>query len=357
MSPISLRPDYSSRPANSSAVRPLIRSAIVEVRVGPQAAANEARRLWPNDRATHELIERGGVVPTATTTSNVPTSTIVASLVPLLGPVSAAGAILARCLNLSFGEAAAINVPGIIPSASGVSFIGQGGPFPIKQLSFSTAGPLTPKKLALGTVLTRELFEGSSAEAVIAAVLAADLSLGIEAILFDAAAADTVRPAGLKNGVTALTADAGTGVDAMFNDMATLGAAVAAVAGLNYCYVMSPRQAIKAQLRKSQNEFPFPVYASAALADKCVCALGFTALAVAGDTAPRIELSRQAAVHMEQDNPLQISTSGTPNVVASPVQSLFQQDLIGVRLITDISWALRGTGTTAGFAWINTVNW
>jgi hypothetical protein len=209
-----------------------------------------------------------------------------------------------------------------------------------------------PKKLGCGVAFTRELVEHSSAEAVITNVIAADLSLIIDSVLFDATAADTTRPAGLKNGIGATAATAGATIDSMFADMANLAAIVSAQGGMNLCFIASVKQAIKMQLRKSQNAFPFPVYASAGLADGCVAALAFDALCVAGDTEPRFEFSPNAVFHMEDTAPLQISTAGP--VIASPVQSMYQQDLIGLRVITDLTWGLR---STTGFAYITAVNW
>jgi hypothetical protein len=259
--------------------------------------------------------------------------------VPLLGPLSAVGNIFKRCLNLSFGGASAINVADVTASGAGVSFITQGSPFPIRQLSF-VSEQLTPRKIALGTVATRELVEGSDAEAVLSRVLVADLSLGLESVLFDATASDATRPAGLKYGIAALTADTGTDVTAMFNDLAALAASVAVVGGMNFGYIASPKQAAKIALRKSANNFPYPIYASSALPDKQVCALAFNALAIAGDALPRIETSKTSTLHMDS-SPAPLSATGTPNTISAPISSLYRQDLIGLRLIADISWVLR----------------
>jgi len=311
-----------------------------------------ARSRFPDDRALIEWLERGASSIT-TTTGSVFAGTVVNTLVPLLGPLSAAGNIFKRSLNLSFGTAAVINIPEATPSGTGVSFIGQSAPFPIRQLSFS-AEPLVPRKVALGSVATRELYEAPGAEALLANVLAADFSLGLESVLFDTTASDTTRPAGLKYGISAIAADTGTDITAMFNDLSNLAAVVAAVGGLNFGYIASPKQAVKISLRKSTNNFPYPVFSSAALPDKQVACIAFDALAVAGDNMPRFETSKSATVHMEQSTPTALSTVATPNTVAAPISSLYQQDLIGTRLIADISWTLR---SASGFAWINAVNW
>jgi hypothetical protein len=308
-----------------------------------------AQQLHPNDRAVQDWLTRATSTVTSTATSGISTQTIVNTLVPLLGPTGAAANIFKRCVNLSLGTAAAISLPLIIASGAGVAFINQGSPLPVRQLSFS-ANPIGPKKLGFNVVMTRELAEGSSAEPLISAVIAADLSLGIESILLDATAADTTRPAGLRNSISTLTADVGTGIDAMFNDLASLAAAVATVGGLNICFIASPKQAIKIALRKSQNAFPFPVYASSALADKMVCALAFDALAVIGDAEPRVEVNKTGAMVMN-DVGTEMVTGG---VVGTPILSLYQQDLLSLKIIADLNWQLRSSN---GFAYITSVNW
>jgi len=60
----------------------------------------------------------------------------------------------------------------------------------------------------------------------------------------------------------------------------------------------------------------------------------------------QIDVSEEAEIHMD-DAPLEISS-------ASPVSSLWQQSLIGCRLVAEIAWAWRGP---AGAAYIDGVNW
>ena len=90
----------------------------------------------------------------------------------------------------------------MVASGSGVAFIAQGSPIPIKQ--FSTSGvTLTPQKIAMGVAFSRELIEHTNAETMVRALLAENLSLGLDNILFDANPADGTRPQGLRNGVAA----------------------------------------------------------------------------------------------------------------------------------------------------------
>src|SRR6266699_6345189 len=63
-----------------------------------------------------------------------------------------------------------------------------------------------------------------------------------------------------------------------------------------------------------------------------------------GDT-PNFSISDQAILHMEDTSPVQIGTVATPPTVAAPARSLWQTDSIAIRMIMDINWAMRRTGS------------
>jgi hypothetical protein len=77
-------------------------------------------------------------------------------------------------------------------------------------------------------------------------------------------------------------------------------------------------------------------------------------MVVQGDT-PRFDVSDQATLHFEDTTPLQISTSGSPNVVAAPVRSMFQTDSLALRMILPMNWAIRRL--PAPVAWVTGVTW
>jgi hypothetical protein len=353
--------DLTNRIEAERRTRPLVR-AICAMGEDPfherHNAMEIAKARWPNDRATVVTIEKAAVVPTSATTIGY-TSTAVPDLVNLLGPLSCGGAIFSRSLQFSFKGATSILIPTVTASPSGVGFIGQGAPIPMRQMNFS--GPtMTAKKLALGYAMTRELFEGSNAEAITRANTSECLSLGIDALLLDATAADTLRPAGLRSGVTATTATViGTPVltasDAMFKDLSNLAAAVAPIAGsqFNIIFVASPGEAVKIALR-TNSSFPYEVFSSAALASGTVLCLAVNALAVAADPSPQFSVSKTTAYHSEDTTPLAIANAGA---VAAPVFSAFQDDLVAVKLIQDLNWALRVATPSAAVAWTQSVIW
>ncbi|MDE5440528.1 hypothetical protein GWG65_03495 [Bradyrhizobium sp. CSA207] len=346
---------YTDRLQSERRSRPLYRGIVALARVDSVHAAEFAKSTWPGDRATVETIQKSAVIPTSTTTSGLAV-TGVPDLVSIIGPMSAFGAVASRAIQLALDGANSILVPTVTASASGVAFVAQGSPFPVRQYSFD--GPtLTAKKLALGAVMTRELFEGSNAPTLVKAKLSEDLSLGVDSLFLDAVASDTVRPAGLRNNVNATAATAGGGQEAMIKDLANLAAAIAplAVSQSNIIFLAAPGEATKISIR-TNGTFAYPVFATAGLASGIVLALATNCLAVAGDAAPRFEISRNAVMHMDDSATAvaQISTVGTPNSVAAPLLSTYQQDAVAVRFIFEMNWALRASGA---IAWTQAVTW
>ena len=171
--------------------------------------------------------------------------------------------------------------------------------------------------------------------------------------MLDAVAGSATRPAGLRNGISAITA-ATAGSEAMFTDIGALVNAVAPVSGGDIVIVAAPAQWAALMLKSGSLPAPFPILYSAGLSDGDVVAIALPALAIAMDDSPRIEVSENALLHFEDTTPLQIGTAGSPNTVAAPALSLFQVDAIGLRIIWRATWGLR---STSGLAHITGANW
>jgi hypothetical protein len=131
----------------------------------------------------------------------------------------------------------------------------------------------------------------------------------------------------------------------MVSDLAALAAAVAPVGGTQIAFVAAPGEALKIALRSTGS--PPLVLASNGLAAKTVMAVALNALVVAIDPEPRFSVSKDAVYHAEDTAPEPISG-------ANPVRSLWQTDTVGLRLMLDISWALRAPGSVA---WVAGVTW
>ncbi len=311
------------------------------------------RENWKDDKDALSIAQKGAVVPASTSGVTPFNQTSISNLISLLGPGAASRAIFAASLNVSLDNSYGLTVPTMTASGTGVSFVGEGSPLKVRQYAFS--GPtLTPKKVGFISHYTRELFKASNADTLIRALLIENLSVGLDTILLDATAADTTRPAGLRNGVAATTATAGGGTAAMVGDLANLASAVAPVANGQIVFVASAKQAVKINLMRTW-ALPYPLLSSAGLEDGVVLALAANALAVSGsDDPPKIAVSSEAVMHTEDGSPAAFSTVGTPNTVAAPLRSLFQTDTIALRLLADVNWALRASGAVA---WTQSVTW
>jgi hypothetical protein len=71
------------------------------------------------------------------------------------------------------------------------------------------------------------------------------------------------------------------------------------------------------------------------------------------DSVPALSASKETLLHMS-DSPANIGVAGSPNVVAAPSQSMFQSDLMALKIRLAASWALRDP---RGLAWLTTTAW
>jgi hypothetical protein len=227
--------------------------------------------------------------------------------------------------------------------------------------------------MAVITVFSREISEHSvpAIEGVLREAIQEDTAVSLDSVLLDANAATTVRPAGILNGVAALTATAGGGFTALVGDIKQLtGALITGTQGhiRKPAWLMNPQQTNSAGLIAAPGvgAFPFrdeiqqgrlqgyPIIDSGTVPLGTVILVDAADFVTVGGEAPRFEVSDQATLHFEDTTPLDIGTPGTPPVVAAPVKSLWQTDSLGLRLILPINWTLRRTGI---IAWVQGVTW
>jgi hypothetical protein len=346
-----LRPDRDA--VRSASIRSFTRAVCASLLASDArgtASADEVMfRHWPNDNDAG-LVLRAATNPATLTTpawAGALGYTATADLLSSLAPASAGTALLKRCLTLNWDSAAAIKVPAINAAASYASFVGEGAPIPVAQ--FTTGGiTLSPRKFAVLTMFSREMFQYSTPtiETLVSLALRESVGLALDAALFSNSAGDTVKPPGLLNGISATTpSTASPLVEAMTEDIATLSAAVATVSGnAPIVLIMAPRQAAFARLRIEADNFE--IFASTALADKTIIALATNALASVVDPQPRFDTSIESAVHMD--------TAPQPGIANAVTVSAFQADLISLRLRFDVNWGLR---SASGIAFISNTAW
>jgi HK97 family phage prohead protease len=338
----------------------------------------ETRPQYSGDdtKVSCELVLRAPSAPAMTTVTGWAAELVQTrweGLMPLLLAQSIMPRLAAKGLSLSFGATGRIIIPtrSRTPSLAG-SFVGEGLAIPVRQGAF-TSQTLTPKKLAVISTWTREMSDHSTPaiEGLIREAIQQDTSVAIDTVLIDANPATVIRPAGLLNGVTVTTATAGGGLAALIGDIKALITALVTSTYGNLrspVFLMNPGDVLSASLASAVNTgiFPFrdevrggtlntvPIIDSATVPAKTVILIDAADFVVIGGEAPRLELSDQATLHMEDTSPADLVGTGTPGTVASPQRSLFQTDSIALRMVLPLNWVQRRTGTVA---WTQNVTW
>jgi hypothetical protein len=240
------------------------------------------------------------------------------------------------------------NCPGIALPVGG--FVAEGSAIPVQTAPTNAGAILTPHKLATITTLSNEMMRNANAETLVRQVLIESTGPSIDKVLFGTNPASANGPAGLLNGVTALTPTAGGEKSQIIIDNLQAIAVAPVAANGEIVLVGSPDVAVALRLRLYQG-VEWPVLASAALAPKTVIAIAARAVVSAVEGAPEIDAAQEAELHRETQPTEIVTSAGT---IAMPVGSIFQRDETALRLRWPISWALR---SSTAVAWMTGVNW
>ena len=358
-----------------------VRSALVTYAAKAQGRLADAVRqeIYGDDEGTRvmcEVVLRSASAPALTTVTGWAAELVqqtYTDLMPLLMPKAVLTRLAGRGLTLSFGRYGKINIPtrSRTPTIAG-SFVGEGMPIPVRMGAF-TSQALTPKKMAVITTWTREMDDHSlpAIEGLLREAIQQDTTVAVDSVLLDSNAATTIRPAGLLNGVAAIGPTAGGGVAAIVGDIKLLvGALTTNLYGnlRNLVLLMNPAELLSASLATAPNTgiFPFkadiaagnlngiPFIDSSTVPAKTVILIDAADFVVAGGEAPRMDMSDQATLHMEDTTPLELVGTGSPGTVASPQRSLFQTDSLALRMVMPLNWLQRRAGT---LAWTQNVTW
>jgi Phage capsid family len=306
------------------------------------------RRIYGRDEATLGYLERAVTNPANSTTATWAAELVDQSVADFLVDMERQSAFAALAqqgaMNITLGRVGSIKIPGrASPITLAGAWILEGGPKPVAALSLTTA-LLTPYKVCTISVFSEELLEHSipSIETVVTEALRHDLGAMVDSALLDSAAVSTIRPAGLFNGVTPLTASVVTPpVEAMAKDLAALAGAVSASnPDARIVYLANTVQAARLVAAG------YPVIATGFLAVGTVAAVDAGAIALTASP-PTFALSRDAVIHMETA-PLPIATGAQGSgVLATPTRSMFQEDHVAIRSTLRVGWIRRRTGCTA----------
>jgi hypothetical protein len=328
----------------------LFRSVAANVRAHVTRSTPEAcaRALFGRDVVTDLILQRAASGPATTTTTGWADSLArlaIEDLIAAVASLSAGADLINRGTLLPFDGFASIRVPGrsfAANNADAGQWVAEGAAIPVRALAFTNGVVLSPHKVAVMVVFSREQAESSAIEQISRAMISEAVAQALDAALFSNFAGDTTRPPGLLQ-TAAITATAGGGTQAMMTDLGALVEALAlAHGGKNIVFIVAPKQAVtmKAALGPL---WDYPIIASAALAAGTVSAIELASLVSA--FAPDAEFKMvpgASIVHLEDTSPTQI-TGGTPSP-AVPVKSLYQVDAIGLRMVLRASFGMRAAG-------------
>jgi len=301
--------------------------------------------MWPNDRAIHEFMTKASTAPAMTTTAGWAAELAqryVADIMDALGAASAAIDVFRECLTLNWDGHGLLAAPSFVASAGNGSFVQEGNPIPVRQLTDALV-LVQPYKVASIAVLTREMMEGSNAEALIGDTLIKSAALAIDAVFFSSAAATAAAPAGIRNGISTSTASVNTDpFAAVFEDVATLINAVSAVGGKGpYAFVAGPGRAISFGMRIDTEKTGGIVPVGSTAVGNDLIAIAPQGIVAAFSPDPDVETADTGTLVMDNAAP------GTPGQAGASERGLFQTDSIALKIRWPVSWMVRDSRAVA----------
>jgi hypothetical protein len=306
--------------------------------------------MWPNDRllAAAHMMEKASSAPAMTSVAGWAKELVEIKLsdaTDALGAVSSAIDIMSDGLLLSWDGFGVISVPAFVATVTSSGFVQEGNPIPVRQFNDTTA-QILPYKVASISVLSREMMEGSNAEAFIMSALIVSSGMAIDAAFFDANASSASRPAGIRNGISATTASTSTDLlEAFYEDMAALGNVVGQVGGKGPFYLVGNVGRIMSAKQRFISEAGdvIPVISPAVGND--IIMIASQGIAAALDPDPDVEIVNAGTLVMD--------TAPGPAGVAGPERSLYQTDSFAIKVRWPVSWIVRDSRAVA---WV-TPNW
>jgi HK97 family phage major capsid protein/HK97 family phage prohead protease len=291
--------------------------------------------------------------------------TVNAGFLDALMPDSFYAKLSARGIRLSFDGYGTVSIPSRTAGGAAGGFVAEGAPIRVGRVT-TAATTMTAKKMGVIIPFSRELAKRSTPaiEALVRQAIVEDTAVTLDTLMIDAVASSTARPAGLLNGVSATASGVGGGdYESVKSDFkALLAPFIAANAAGEIVVLMNPSQGLNLALMDGPDgntDWFGPIRQRVTIIESGnvpanrLIAIRASDLATAMGDSPDFDISEQATVHMEDTTPLEI-VSGTGPTTADPVRSFFQTATIGVRMLMDVSWAMRRSGMVR---WIDTTSW
>lgn len=342
----------SDLPAERILPRAILAHAVAATTPGKYADV-VARAYWPRDPRTLALVQRATTIPATTTLTGWAADLAHTAVGAFLGSLqdSAAASLFAAAARYDLSGLGQLTLPRA-SSTGGAAWVGEGSAIQVPQgvITGSTLGPA--RKLAIVESCTREIAEATpeGGESIVTTLVTDAVTRQLDTSLFSSTAGSALQPAGVVAGITPTVATTGGGPNAALGDLRNLtDAIVTAGASGNPLFFTSPGRALTLR-----GYFGGPlaaqVFGSSAISSSTLIAVDPRAFASAFGADPEIQVSREATIHFEDAAPQPISTPGAPNVVAAPVRSAFQTDVLLIKCILRAAWCLRIPGAAS---WIN----
>jgi HK97 family phage prohead protease len=348
------------------------RAAVVRAksRIDGHSIDDTRRKIYGDDEATKvvcDIVLKAASAPAETTVAGWAQElvhTIWADFMQVLLPMSVFPKLSAKGLALTFGSNGKIVIPtrSLTPSIAG-SFVGEGMPIPVRQGAFSSQ-TVTPKKMAVITTWTKEMDEYSTPaiEGLLRQAIMEDTAIALDTVLLDANPATTIRPAGLRSYQTGLTPAAGVGTpfanfvadySALYGQLLTLTNGnvrsptiiLNPIQVLNLSLIQPPAAAVPLfpfiAMTDGDRVLKADLIESSTVAPGMAIMVDAADFTTAGQEGPRLEISDQATLHMEDTTPLDIVGGVSPGTPAWPTKSMWQTDSLALRLIMFTNWIMR----------------
>ena len=337
----------------------IIRASVCRVLAYVQKSTPDqvATRLYGGDAdVSRALADIGGFLKTRApappaTTDDLASWGVVqpgfAGLLEILAPQSVYAALAGRGLRVSLAGISSIPIPrrddAVTPGVAGV-FVGEGEPAPVRRIGL-TSTIIKPHLAKVLSIFSAELakYSAPTIEAILRAAVSEDTTLAVDSAMLSDEAATAAAPGGLLAGVVPLTATTGGGVAALAGDLGSLAGAVDAD---DLVLLMTPAERIRA-LTLAPGLAAATIIEAPALAAKTVVAIDASAFVSGEGDAPMFDISDKAVVVNDDGVPV-------PDLMTTSTISLWQQRLLGLRMMQSVTWGLRGGGAIAT---IRSVTW
>ena len=354
------RNQTSSLPTLRDVLRPknsLFRTAaaFVRAKVSNITPEQAARKLYGKDHGLFET--RAASTPASLTTPGWAGLTghdvVYSQLIQKITALSAAAGLMMLGAKVDLTGVQSITIPGRTynPTSAG-DWIAEGGVIPVRHPAVAPGPKLQPRKLGVLATFSREMAEADSVEEFTTQAIKEAAAALLDLQMFSTNVGDASHPPGILIGATTVTAAPATGAGGWIisSDIGSLvGALATNGGGLEPIIIASPAQAAALKMWR-QADF-FPILASVALAPGTVVAVEQSSFVSGMDGVPEFDTSKGATIHMEDTTPTDIVAGG---VAATPTKSLFQTDVIGLRMILNASWGMRNVKHVAivsGVSW------